>query len=269
MPEIFDASTSRPQTDSNDLSTETGDSTSSTSASSSDTRDQRKTTLRQSRKTPHMMSEEERAKLGDRSHRHVDDYSEVMRHERASANPIRAFLPKPLHMRFSTQGSSENIVLLLRQHPVTQIKWVFMAIGAAVAPILFSGVDILNFLPSNYQFAAYLGWYLMLTGFILESFLKWFFNVYILTDERIVDVDFVSLIYKNISAAKIDNIEDVTAVQGGFLASLFDFGTVTVQTAAEKREFEFAGIPQPNKVTTIINDLILEEEKEKIEGRVQ
>ena len=201
--------------------------------------------------------------------RNVDDFSDVMRREQPATNPLRAFSPKPIRMRFITQGSNEKIVLLLRQHPITQIKWIVMAVIAAIAPILFSSINIFSFLPGNYQFAAYFGWYLMLIGFVLESFLKWFFNVYILTDERIVDVDFTSLIYKNISSAKIDNIEDVTAIQGGFLASLFDFGTVIVQTAAEKREFEFADVPQPNKVTTIINDLILEEEKEKIEGRVQ
>jgi len=173
-----------------------------------------------------------------------------------------------MRVKFSTQASGETIILLLRQHPVTQVKWIVTAIIAAIIPTLLSSIDLINFLPASYQFATYLGWYLMVVGFTLESFLKWFFNVYILTDERIVDVDFVSLIYKNISAAKIDNIEDVTASQGGFLASIFDYGTVSIQTAAEKREFEFDGIPQPNKVTTVINDLILEEEKEKIEGRV-
>lgn len=247
---------------------------------------QRKHKLRRSRRTPIMTGrdllqpEEENAGAlyspdmthqpeANRPHRFVDDYSEVMRHESPTFNPLRSFIPKPVRMRFSTQGSSETIILLLRQHPVTQIRWVFMALLAAVAPLMFNSINLLDFLGGNYRMAIYLGWYLMVLGFILESFLKWFFNVYIITDERIVDVDFVSLIYKNISAAKIDNIEDTTSTQGGFAASLFDYGTVTIQTAAEKREFEFAGVPHPSKVTSLINDLILEEEREKIEGRVQ
>jgi uncharacterized membrane protein YdbT with pleckstrin-like domain len=123
-------------------------------------------------------------------------------------------------------------------------------------------------LPDTYQFAGLIIWYLLLTGFVLESFLTWFFNVYIITDERIIDVDFLSLIYRNISTAKIDNIEDVTATTGGAIQAMFDFGTVQIQTAAEKREFEFNDVPHPNRVSKLINELLLEEEREKVEGRV-
>ena len=105
------------------------------------------------------------------------------------------------------------------------------------------------------MFAAYVGWYLFLLGFVVESFLAWFFNVYIITDERIVDIDFLSLIYRNISSAKIDKIEDVSARTSGAIRSVFDFGTVQVQTAAEKTQFEFMGVPNPSIVQDKISDL--------------
>ena len=50
--------------------------------------------------------------------------------------------------------------------------------------------------------------------------------------------------------------------------SVFDFGTVQIQTAAEKTMFEFEDVPHPAQVTKLINELMLEEEREKIEGRV-
>ncbi|HEX7018248.1 MAG TPA: PH domain-containing protein, partial [Patescibacteria group bacterium] len=112
-------------------------------------------------------------------------------------------------------------------------------------------------------------WYLLITGFALESFLSWFFNVYIITDERVIDVDFLSLIYKNISSAKIDNIEDITAETGGAVRSIFNFGTVKIQTAGAATELEFEDVPHPAKVTRLLNELLLEEEREKIEGRVR
>ncbi|MBU0979009.1 MAG: hypothetical protein ABIJ03_03115 [Patescibacteria group bacterium] len=200
--------------------------------------------------------------------REIDDYSSVMKLEKPSSNPLSWFLPKPIRMGFSTQSAGESIILLLRQHPVTQIPWLLTVLLASLIPAIFSPLQFMGFLPANFKMAVYLGWYLMVIGFTLESFLKWFFNVYIITDERIIDVDFISLIYKNISAAKIDKIEDTTATTGGFLASIFNYGTVTIQTAAEQREFEFERVPQPNKVITLINELILEEEREKVEGRV-
>jgi len=200
--------------------------------------------------------------------RDISEYSETMRHEVPGTNPLASFLPNPVAMRFSTQAPTEHIILLLRQHPVTQLGWVLAAAIGAFLPILFDSIHFFDYLPLSYQIGVYLGWYLILLGFVFESFIKWFYNVYILTDERVIDVDFHHLTYRNISAAKIDNIEDVTAKTAGFLSALFDFGTVTIQTAAAQREFEFNGVPHPVKVKKIINDLILEEEREKVEGRV-
>lgn len=198
----------------------------------------------------------------------VDEYSDVMRRQRPARNPFEAFAAKPFNTFFSDQNSDETIILVLRKHPVTQIKWMVLVVVFALIPIIFNSISILGFLPPNYQFAGLVIWYLLLTGFVLESFLTWFFNVYIITDERIIDVDFLSLIYRNISMAKIDNIEDVTATTGGAIRAMFDFGTVHIQTAAEKREFEFEDVPHPNTVSKLINELLLEEEREKIEGRV-
>lgn len=211
-------------------------------------------------------------KKGEHAARHpardVSEYSELMRDMKPTSNPFAAFIAKPFKMKFSTQAPNEKVILLLRQHPVTQVGWMLLAVGGVFFPSLLNTIDFLGFLPERFQFAAMIGWYLLIMGFVIESFLKWYYNVYIITDERIIDVDFNSLLFRNISSAKIDNIEDTTAKTAGFLSALFDYGSVVIQTAAEKREFEFDGVPQPSKVTTLINDLILEEEREKLEGRV-
>ena len=70
-------------------------------------------------------------------------------------------------------------------------------------PILFNSVRLLSFLPERFQLIALLGWFLIVLGYVLEVFLSWFYNVYIITDERIIDVDFTSLLSKDISYAKL------------------------------------------------------------------
>lgn len=201
--------------------------------------------------------------------RDVTEYSRVMRQFEPSTNPFDAFAARPLSVHaFDSQLDDEQILLLLRQHPITQIPKVGATLILALLPLFFSFFPFFADLPLRFQFATYLLWYLLVAGFAIENFLTWFFNVYIVTDERIIDVDFISLIYRNISAAKIDNIEDLTATTSGALAAIVDYGTVEIQTAAEKRQFEFEGVPHPNKVTEFINELIVEEEQEKIEGRV-
>lgn len=213
-------------------------------------------------------SSQEQAPHWNGVHRHVDEYSEVMRQEKSTSNPFASYVVKPNNLFFATQNTDEHIILVLRKHPLTQVPWILGAVVFALLPLLFNWIGLVAFLPGTYQFAGLIIWYLLLTGFIIESFLSWFFNVNIITDERIIDVDFLSLIYRNISSAKIDNIEDVTAVTSGAIRSLFDFGTVFVQTAAQQREFDFTDIPHPSRVTKLLNELILEEEREKIEGRV-
>lgn len=201
-------------------------------------------------------------------HRHVDEYSLVMRQEKPSSNPLESFAPKPKKTAFDSQAREEQVVLLLRKHPITQLKQTVLTVLAAFFPFMIGFTPLLDSLPSRFQLGFFIGWYLLLIGFIFESFLVWFFNVYIITDERIIDVDFLSLVYKNISSAKIDNIEDITTTTGGVMASIVDYGTIKIQTAAERTEFEFEDVPHPAKVTSLLNEMILEEEREKIEGRV-
>jgi len=174
----------------------------------------------------------------------------------------------PRAIKFESQEAKEQIILLLRRHFITNIPWILTALLMLVVSRFFSYFGILELLPPHFQTITYLLWYLFIIAYVLEKLLSWLYNVYIITDERIVDIDFHSLVYKRISEAKIEKIEDVTYTQGGFIQSLFDFGTVTIQTAAEKREFEMEYVPQPSRLAKVLNQLILQEEQEKIEGRV-
>jgi len=174
----------------------------------------------------------------------------------------------PKELRFESQDSKEQIILLLRRHFVTNLPWIFITILLSLIPLAFPFFGILDLLPPDFQLITFIIWYLFVLAYFFENILSWLYNVYIVTDERVVDVDFKSLVYKNISEAKIDKIEDVTYRQGGLIQSFFDFGTVAIQTAAEKREFEFELVSQPSRLAKILNRLIVQEEQEKIEGRV-
>ncbi len=186
-----------------------------------------------------------------------------------SHSPLAAYCYFPDKVDFETRERKEKIVLLLRRHPITNVAWILIAILMIFAPLTLSFFPILSFLPSNFQFIAVLVWYLITTAFVLENFLTWFFNVNIITDERIVDIDFHNLIYKEVSDCKIDNIQDVTYKMGGVVRTIFNYGDIYIQTAAEVPAFEFLAVPKPSKVARVLQDLIIEEEKEKLEGRVR
>jgi hypothetical protein len=202
--------------------------------------------------------------------RSAKEYSSVMAQHQRTRNPLAAFMVRPKNLTFETQEAQEKVLLLLRRHLITNVPWiagaVLMSLAPALARVILPAVDLV---PLRFQLVLTLMWYLLTAGLVLERFLSWYFNVYIVTDERIVDIDFYSLIYREISDTKIERIQDVTVVQGGVVRALFNFGTVNIQTAGERREFDFEDVPKPQVVAKFLNEMTLEEEKERIEGRVR
>jgi len=186
-----------------------------------------------------------------------------------AANSLAAFVAFPKKIRFENQEKKEKIILLLRRHWITNSSWILIAVLMIFAPLMLNVFPLFDFLPLRFQLIATIMWYLLILSFVFDRFLSWFFNVYIITDERIIDVDFISLVYREISQAKIDRIQDVTYKSGGLLKTIFNYGDVYVQTAAEAQTIEFELVPRPARVVKVINQLITQEEKEKIEGRIR
>ena len=189
--------------------------------------------------------------------------------EKKAQGKLSSFSYLPKKVNFETREKDEKIILLLRRHPLTNISWIMVGLLMAAAPALLNIFSFPSFLPNEFGLIAVLGWYLITIAFLIENFLTWFFNVNIITDERIIDIDFYNLIYKQVSDTNIDKIQDVTYTMGGVARTLFNYGDVFVQTAAEVPNFDFLGVPKPDKVAKILQDLRVEEEIEKIEGRVR
>lgn len=184
-------------------------------------------------------------------------------------NPLASFSYFPDKVNFIAADSKEKVVLMLRKHPITNIPWIITAILMIAAPMLLNFLPFLDTIPFNLRLIASIFWYLITIAFILEEFLAWFFNVYIVTDERVFDVDFINLIYREITDANIDQIQDVTTKVGGVIPTVFNYGDVIIQTAAEIPQLEFQAVPRPDIVAQVLRELRVQEEVEKMEGRVR
>jgi hypothetical protein len=95
-----------------------------------------------------------------------------------------------------------------------------------------------------------------LLTFIWINILNWYFNVGIVTNKRVVDIDFHGIIYKEVTVARLNKIEDITVKSGGYFASFFDYGNVFIQTAGTEANVEFENIPFPSQVAQSINQLL-------------
>lgn len=169
-----------------------------------------------------------------------------------------SFVERPTNTKYDGEDNDEKILYVLRKSAITNIHWMFVTILLILVPILINTVVVTNGLPISAQalFVGNLLWYLITFGFAFQSFTNWFFNVYIISDKKIVDVDFQGILYKNISEAPLRNIEDITSTISGTLQMIFHYGTVVVQTSAEKREFEFDNVSNPSKIRDMISDLV-------------
>ncbi len=157
--------------------------------------------------------------------------------------------------RFETQADQETVILTLRAHPITQIYWVINAV------IFFVLLVVVNFLFSSFLtvnqilFIDVFG-IVFILSYLWFNFLNWFFNVGIITNQRIVDVGFTMIIYKEVTATHLEKVEDITSESGGYIPSLFDYGNVFVQTAGTQDRIEFENIFHPAQVVKIINGLL-------------
>jgi hypothetical protein len=184
-------------------------------------------------------------------------------------NSFASFQIRPSKFVFSEQEKDEQIILVMRQHWFTNVRWILLTLLMVIAPIFLTFVPILSFFPARYQMVSILFWYIITFAFAFEQFLSWYFNVYIVTDERVVDIDFVNLLNKKFSDAKISFIQDVTSHVSGMSQTLLNYGTILIQTASEVNELVFEKIPNPEVVVKVLQQLRQEEEQEAIEGRLR
>ncbi len=172
---------------------------------------------------------------------------------------LASYLENPKNLFFEGQDEDEKVLLVLRAHPITNIGWILFALTIFLLPffvpkiINLMGVTlpvideeiVTGFLLINY---------LLVLVIIFEGFLHWYFNVSILTDKKILDVDFESLLYKKIDLAPLSNVEETDSHVKGIFGTFFNFGDVSVQTAGASVGIDLKNVPMPHQVSDRILD---------------
>lgn len=189
-------------------------------------------------------------------------------HTTFSRNPFAMFAPQPVGVTFANQESGEKIILLLRAHIITLVPALLATIFLILVPFLvgpllgFLRISLLDLFNVGQLFLISVFWYLVVFGFAFYKFIFWYFNVYIITNERIIDFDFRGILHKETSYAELGKIQDVSPKIIGFFGTFFHFGDVYIQTAAEKAEFEFHKVARPDIVAHEILEQVRKEAAE-------
>lgn len=172
---------------------------------------------------------------------------------------FNAYVQNPQNCSFEGQNPNEKILLLLRAHPITNIPWIILAAFIFIVPFFAQRISLffgfsLNSLPPTFLLIFLIINYLLVLIIAFEGFLNWYFNVYIVTDKNIIDVDFHSILFKNIDVAPLRNVEDASSSMGGILNSIFHYGNVFIQTAGATKSIDLFSVPRPHHVADFILD---------------
>lgn len=177
-----------------------------------------------------------------------------------------------VHRAFPGQRPNEHVVIILRRHWILWARYIFQLLVSNIIPvvialILYYAADWhpvaegpifvgLVFLLSTYYLGAWLLYF--------HSFVDYRLDMWILTDQRIVNIEQQGLFDRIISELSIVKVQDVTSEVHGHAQTFLDFGNVYVQTAGEQQRFIFQHVPHPEEIARLVvkvNDAALKREQ--------
>lgn len=165
------------------------------------------------------------------------------------------------HFHFNGQKKDEEILFVLHRHwfdILSKFAVVFLMIFFFVASYSLSFFFYDTFNDQNLGNIISFIRNLMLIFTWMFSFLifiDYYFDVWIVTNERIVNIEQKALFSRVVSELKYEKIQDVTTDVKGVIPTFLNYGDLLVQTAAERERFIFHNIPDPYSVKDIIMNL--------------
>ena len=150
---------------------------------------------------------------------------------------------------------NEKIILKLRQHWILLLWpiWKFILVSFAGAVLLYYFRDRFDILLTVLLLAT---WLLLAFDLSLHDFLRWYLNVYVITNQRIINVTHKTIFKRQTTEAPLQRVQDVTYNTLGFVSMLFNYGDVTVQTAGHQTLIHFEMVPGPRRIQREIAKLV-------------
>ncbi len=135
-------------------------------------------------------------------------------------------------------------ILLRKTAPPLVLLILVMEIGVAV----FLGLPLVSFLPRTSALVLCATAASLLALFILYRYEDWRNDIYILTDDRIIDMEKKPLFLREERReASLAMIQDVRYLIPGIVYNLLNVGMVIIETAATEGEFTFDWVHDPRR----------------------
>ncbi|MCL2110631.1 PH domain-containing protein, partial [Microgenomates group bacterium] len=159
-------------------------------------------------------------------------YAPTLENWRGDEKKWWSMIALPKKMKSSVLLEDEEILLVVRQHWIVFVPKLLVVAMLLFVPIMVCQVELMREVSGlRLLIGACLLSYLAIAGYLLHVIVTWFFNVYIITDERLIDVAFDTILSSDISIMKTDKIQDHSLKSNGFWETLLRYGTIVIQTA--------------------------------------
>lgn len=161
---------------------------------------------------------------------------------------------------FEGQNEDEKVYILLRRHWLANLGWVLRNIFYTLVPpaffIVIASYNInVSFVSMKVFFLILLAYYSIIFTNVIRLFIDWYFDPFMVTNERIVNFEFVPFSNYHVAELELENIQDIRESSEGILGQVFNYGTIEVLSANSTVRISFQKIPDSTKVRDIIADL--------------
>jgi uncharacterized membrane protein YdbT with pleckstrin-like domain len=164
---------------------------------------------------------------------------------------------QPAVPTFPNQQPGETLIFRRRKHPLVLV---FGALPAILSSLLLLGLLLWRVHSNNARLDALLVILGAILGLVFVVFLfkwlavdliGWLFNIYILTDRRLVDSE--GFITPKRQEAPLDRIQQVQIDRANLFEYLFDIGNVVVVTAGSQGPLNFDSVAHPDRTADEIH----------------
>ena len=165
-----------------------------------------------------------------------------------SEQPRRAQISEVIKMMFFTKQVFGENQKIWHKHWWALLKEMVSPVLALVILLILWSAASLRF-DFSLWFDVPLGISLVaISVWIIWRVIDWRNDLYVITDDRAIDIEKVPLIREERREAGLDKIQDVRYLQEGFIAIRLDFGNVRLETAGGIEAFTFDSVPHPRQV---------------------
>lgn len=141
---------------------------------------------------------------------------------------------------FEGQLPNEEVLLMFRKHPVVMRKGLVIgAAGLLIGPILTTiltteaGMKLFRMAEPptmGFFFGSLALSFVLSAALFFPSWMSWFFSIYLLTNQRFVQIKQQGFFHKNVVDIGLDNLSMINYEVKGIQETLLGFGTITMQT---------------------------------------